>query len=66
MKLQYAARSVSGQRDANQDAVLAIAPVYAPLDALTWGLFAVADGMGGYTGGELASALSIRALADVF
>jgi serine/threonine protein phosphatase PrpC len=64
MKLEYAARSIAGKRDANQDAVLAFAP--SAKKRTKWGLFAVADGMGGYAGGELASALTIGALAEVY
>jgi len=49
-----AALSITGRRSANQDAYVSDAPL---------GLFAVADGMGGYEGGELASQLALEALS---
>lgn len=53
--LVCAAHSVVGRRKNNQDALLVRAHL---------GLFAVADGMGGYAGGEIASATVITALDD--
>lgn len=51
------ALSSVGRRDNNEDAVL-----HAP----ELGLFAVADGMGGYEGGEVASQLAIVALEETY
>jgi serine/threonine protein phosphatase PrpC len=55
--VQSAALSSVGRRDNNEDAVL-----HAP----ELGLFAVADGMGGYEGGEVASQLAIVALEETY
>jgi serine/threonine protein phosphatase PrpC len=56
MKLQSIALTHVGRRDSNQDAFLASAEL---------GVFAVADGMGGYAGGEIASQLAIEALSEL-
>jgi serine/threonine protein phosphatase PrpC len=56
MKLQSVALTHVGRRDSNQDAFLASAEL---------GVFAVADGMGGYAGGEIASQLAIDALSEL-
>jgi serine/threonine protein phosphatase PrpC len=53
--LACAGHSVVGRRRNNQDALLLRAQL---------GLFAVADGIGGYAGGEIASATVITALED--
>lgn len=53
--LRCAGVSVVGRRSNNQDALL-LRPEL--------GLFAVADGMGGYEGGEVASAAVVRAIED--
>ncbi|MCX5746202.1 MAG: protein phosphatase 2C domain-containing protein [Proteobacteria bacterium] len=53
MQLQAFALSVPGRRSNNEDAIC-IRP--------DLGLFVVADGMGGYEGGEVASALAIDAI----
>lgn len=55
MKLESVALTHVGRRDSNQDAFLASAEL---------GLFAVADGMGGHFGGEIASQLTIEALSE--
>ncbi len=55
MKLFSTACTHIGRRDNNEDA-LACEPEL--------GLFAVADGMGGYEGGEVASRLAVSALTD--
>lgn len=54
MQLTAAATTTRGRRHNNEDALL-VAP-----DA---GLFAVADGMGGYEGGEVASSLALAEVA---
>lgn len=50
MKLEACALTTTGRRANNEDAVLSLPEV---------GLFAVADGMGGYEGGEVASQTAI-------
>ena len=52
-----AGRSTTGRRSANQDRFVARADL---------GLFAVADGMGGYEGGEVASQTTIDALVELY
>lgn len=53
MQLDMYALSIAGRRNNNEDAICA---------APELGLFVVADGMGGYEGGEIASALTIDAI----
>jgi serine/threonine protein phosphatase PrpC len=57
MRFEYAARTHVGRRANNEDALCAEPAL---------GLFAVADGMGGYDGGEVASQLVIGALTRFF
>lgn len=56
MQLDAFALSIKGRRANNEDAICA----YPDL-----GLFVVADGMGGYEGGEIASALAVDAIHEL-
>jgi serine/threonine protein phosphatase PrpC len=56
--------SVGRQRDHNEDAILTLSTSFvADSKQMSFGLFVVADGMGGHQHGEIASALAIRAIA---
>lgn len=56
MNFDAFALSISGRRDNNEDAICAQPDL---------GLFVVADGMGGYEGGEIASALAVEAIHEL-
>lgn len=56
MLLDTHALSITGRRSGNEDAVCARSDL---------GLFVVADGMGGYEGGEVASRLAVSTIEDV-
>lgn len=56
MQLDAFALSISGRRPNNEDAVCMRPEL---------GLFAVADGLGGYDGGEVASALAVQTIFDL-
>ncbi len=56
MLLDAFAISISGRRANNEDAVCARPDL---------GLFVVADGMGGYEGGEVASAIAVEAICEL-
>jgi protein phosphatase len=59
------AQSVGRQRDHNEDALLAINTALSTSGGLTsFGLFIVADGMGGHKQGEVASELAVRTMAS--
>ena len=55
MKLHSTSRTHVGRRKNNEDSLFDDSPL---------GLFAVADGMGGYEGGEIASQLAIQTLVE--
>ncbi len=57
MKISYSGRTHTGRRANNEDALLARPEL---------GLFAVADGMGGYEGGEVASRAAVDAMDGFF
>lgn len=57
MRIGHESRSDTGRRSNNEDAVLALPER---------GLFAVADGMGGYEGGEVASGLALASIKTYF
>ncbi|HEY1818054.1 MAG TPA: protein phosphatase 2C domain-containing protein [Kofleriaceae bacterium] len=56
MKLDAFALTITGRRTNNEDAVCARSDL---------GLYVVADGMGGYEGGEVASAIAIDSIAEL-
>jgi protein phosphatase len=56
---------VGTTRSSNEDSLLALEiQLSGALEKKTFGLFAVADGMGGCEGGEIASALALRAFIE--
>jgi len=66
IRLVVGQRSDAGQvRSLNEDSllVLSLAPTYESRTAPVLGLYAVADGMGGHEGGEVASKLALQVLA---
>jgi serine/threonine protein phosphatase PrpC len=67
VRLVVGQRSVPGQvRDLNEDSllILTLAPVSQSQTGPAISLFAVADGMGGHEGGEIASKLALQVLAE--
>ncbi|MEX2144745.1 MAG: PP2C family serine/threonine-protein phosphatase [Anaerolineales bacterium] len=52
------------RRENNEDAVLCVNAALGGADALPFGLFAIADGMGGHRNGELASEMAVRAVGS--
>lgn len=59
------AQSVGKQREHNEDALFAMTSVLSDNDVKTsFGIFLVADGMGGHQHGEVASEKAIRAVAE--
>jgi serine/threonine protein phosphatase PrpC len=59
------AQSVGKQRDHNEDTILTLNSVLADGAAeLPFGIFVIADGMGGHQHGEIASGAAARAFAD--
>ena len=67
VRLVVGQRSVPGQvRDLNEDSllILTMSPVFQSLTGPAISLFAVADGMGGHEGGEIASKLALQVLAE--
>jgi serine/threonine protein phosphatase PrpC len=65
-QLLYATgQSVGRQRDHNEDTIFALSSILSGDNVeLPFGIFIVADGMGGHENGELASGVASRALAD--
>lgn len=61
MHIESCACTAVGRRDSNEDALL-----HLPCIAEGLGLFAVADGMGGYEGGEVASHLVVSTMEETF
>jgi len=58
-------RDIGKVRNTNQDHMFAmLTSLPGPADPLMLGLFVVADGMGGHTGGAVASARAVEAVAD--
>jgi len=67
MRFAVGARTDPGQtRELNEDSllVLTLLPIFQTEASPLWGLFAVADGMGGHEGGEVASKLTLQTLGD--
>jgi serine/threonine protein phosphatase PrpC len=67
VRLLVGQRSDPGQvRELDEDSllVLTLTPVFESRTGPTLGLFAVADGMGGHEGGEIASKMALQILAD--
>jgi serine/threonine protein phosphatase PrpC len=59
------ARSVGRQREHNEDALFSFTATLAgDQNSLPFGIFIVADGMGGHQRGEIASEVAIRAMAN--
>ncbi len=59
------AQSVGLQRDHNEDTLFALQAIYADGNHdLPFGIFIIADGMGGHLNGEVASAAAARALSE--
>src|SRR5690242_21184151 len=56
MMIDSYALSIAGRRTNNEDAICAQPGL---------GLFVVADGMGGYEGGEIASAIAVDAICEL-
>lgn len=58
-------QSVGRQRDHNEDALFAMSAVLADgTNEIPFGFFIIADGMGGYEYGEIASSVAARSMAD--
>lgn len=67
IRLLVGQRSDAGQvRELDEDSlfVMTLAPTYESRTSPVLGLYAVADGMGGHAGGEVASRMALRMVAD--
>ncbi|WP_082390145.1 PP2C family protein-serine/threonine phosphatase [Ornatilinea apprima] len=59
------AQSVGRQRDHNEDTLFTLNAMFADgRDDVPFGVFIVADGMGGHQNGEVASAFAVRSMAE--
>lgn len=59
------AQSVGKQREHNEDSLFSLTTTFATnASNLPFGLYIVADGMGGHQHGEIASAIAVRAMAE--
>src|ERR1700735_766858 len=64
-EVDFAGRQISGSRE-TQDDYYAFCPLEQSVDEIDGLLLVLADGMGGYTGGALASRLVVEAFAEHF
>lgn len=63
--LACCAQSIGRQRDHNEDAMLCLTTTMATNEGITpFGMYIVADGMGGHQHGEVASEIAIRTMAS--
>ncbi len=65
-QLNYgSAQSVGKQREHNEDAIFALSAIYADgTNDLPFGIFIIADGMGGHQHGEVASGMAARTMGE--
>jgi len=59
------AQSVGNQRDHNEDTLFAMSSIFADgVNDIPFGIFIVADGMGGHQYGEIASGVAVRTMSN--